>query len=60
MKKDDLLYGESPIAHEHEKNNRNVRKTLVKSGIYPESLPAAEDIKKVERRMKSEDKKLKM
>lgn len=28
-----------------------------KSGIIPENLPPAEDIKKVERRLKSEDKK---
>jgi DNA-damage-inducible protein D len=34
-----------------------VRKTLLERGIRPESLPAAEDVKKVERRIAAEDKK---
>ena len=40
------------------KNNTDVRGLLLKSGIKPESLPAEEDLKKIERKVKSEDKKL--
>jgi DNA-damage-inducible protein D len=52
------LTGEMPIGNEHVKNNRSVRNTLLERGIRPESLPAAEDIKKLERRHKSEPEKL--
>ncbi len=45
------------ISTEHITNNQAVRKTLIERGIRPESLPAAEDVKKVERRLASEDKK---
>lgn len=47
-----------PITGEHIKNNQNVRRALVEGGIYPEALPAEEDIKKLERKLKSEGKKL--
>ncbi len=43
--------------HEHVSNNQAVRRTLLQRGIRPESLPPAEDVKKVERRLASEDKK---
>ena len=43
---------------QHVKNNRDVRNLLAKSGIKPESLPAEEDIKKLERRVKADDKKM--
>lgn len=52
------LYGEVPIAHEHIKNNSEVRELLGKSGIKPEELSPEEDIKKLERRVKANDKKL--
>jgi DNA-damage-inducible protein D len=52
------LRTEPGIADEHVKNNREVRNLLVARGIIPESLPRAEDVKKVERRLKSEQKKL--
>lgn len=52
------MYGEGEITYEHVKNNLDVRAVLAKSGIRPERLAPAEDIKKVERRLKSEDKKL--
>lgn len=55
VKKDDLK-GETNIAKEHVKNNRDVRNLLGKSGIKPEDLPPEEDIKKLERRVKSADK----
>ena len=43
---------------EHLQNNRSVRDMLGQRGIQPENLPAAEDIKKLERRVKSQEKKL--
>lgn len=50
------LQGEAKITDEHVKNNKDVRGLLGKSGIKPEQLPAEEDIKKLERRVKSADK----
>jgi DNA-damage-inducible protein D len=52
------LHGEAGISRQHVQTNRDVRKILTDRNIYPESLPAAEDVKKVERRLKSEEKKL--
>ena len=52
------LHGESGITQEHVQNNRDVRKLLIDRDIVPENLPAAEDVKKLERRLKSEEKKL--
>ena len=57
MKQRDLQ-GESSITPEHVKNNRDVRQLLTDREIVPERLPAAEDLKKVERRLKSEARKL--
>lgn len=51
------LQGESSISREHIANNTAVRDMLVQRGIVPENLPAAEDVKKVERRLTSEQKK---
>lgn len=51
------LSTEKEISSEHITNNKAVRKTLLNRGIRPESLPPAEDVKKVERRLMSEDKK---
>jgi len=48
---------ESAISREHITNNEAVRRTLLERGIRPESLPPAEDVKKVERRLTSEEKK---
>ena len=48
---------ETAISNEHISNNEAVRKTLLERGIRPESLPPEEDIKKVERRLTSEEKK---
>jgi DNA-damage-inducible protein D len=50
------LKGETRISDEHVKNNTDVRGLLGKSGIKPEQLPAEEDIKKLERRVKAADK----
>ena len=52
------LKGINPIEKEHIDNNRAIRQTLLKRGIVPEELPSAEDVKKVERRIKSENKKV--
>ena len=52
------LQGETSITKEHIDNNAAVRKMLTERGIIPENLPPAEDVKKVERRLASEQKKL--
>ncbi len=52
------LQGENPITHEHIQNNTSVRDMLGKRGIKPEELPAAEDIKKIERRVSGDEKKI--
>jgi DNA-damage-inducible protein D len=52
------LQGEQDIATEHVQNNTTVREMLGKRGIQPEQLPAAEDIKKLERRVESDKKRL--
>ncbi len=52
------LQGEPAITCEHVQNNTSVREMLGQRGIKPESLPPEEDIKKLERRVKSEEKKL--
>ena len=49
---------EQEFSNEHIVNNKRVRKTLIDRGISPENLPAEEDIKKVERRIISEEKKV--
>ncbi len=56
--KDKDLRSERQISAEHITNNRSVRNILLKRGIKPEELPAEEDIKKLERRVGSEPKKL--
>lgn len=48
---------EGVISKEHITNNEAVRKTMIERGIRPESLPPAEDVKKVERRLQADDKK---
>lgn len=52
------LYGETKITKEHIQNNQSVRSMLARRGIKPENLPPAEDIKKVERRVASNEKKI--
>lgn len=52
------MYGEENITDEHIDNNLSVRKMLNKRGIKPENLKPAEDLKKLERRVKSENKKM--
>lgn len=46
------------ICQEHVDNNKAVRNMMLQRGIVPEDLPAGEDVKKVERRLKSDEKTL--
>ena len=57
VKKNDLRT-EPDISSEHVKSSTTVRGALKERGITPESLPPAEDVKKIERRLKSEPKKI--
>ncbi|MEN6306375.1 MAG: DNA damage-inducible protein D [Anaerohalosphaeraceae bacterium] len=57
IKRDDLRT-EAGITREHVQNNQEVRKLLVKRNIQPEKLPPAEDVKKIERKLVSQQKKL--
>lgn len=52
------LHGQTGIEREHIDNNHAVRNMLINRGIHPELLPAAEDVKKVERRLKADEKKI--
>lgn len=52
------LYGEGEITDEHVQNNTNIRKMLGERGIKPEKLPPSEDIRKLERRIKKQDKQI--
>lgn len=54
----DGLATERAISTEHVKNNTDVRNLLGDRNIVPENLPASEDLKKIERRLISEQKKL--
>ena len=52
------LQGETTITEEHIQNNTTVREMLDKRGIKPEELPASDDLKKMERHVKSQEKKI--
>lgn len=51
------LKGRTSITNEHVENNQAIRKILKERGVQPEKLPPAEDVKKVQRKLASEDKK---
>ncbi len=53
------LHGDAQIINEHVGNSQSVRTTLLERGITPEDLPPAEDTKKLERRLKADERKLK-
>jgi len=55
---DKELKGDAQIAKEHIENNLAVRKMLLDRGVTPERLPPDEDIKKVKRRLESDEKKV--
>lgn len=50
-----LLKSEKEISDEHINNNLSIRKTLISRGITPEYLPPEEDVKKLERKLSSEE-----
>jgi DNA-damage-inducible protein D len=52
------LKGQSKIEREHIDNNLAVREMLTKRGIVPENLPPAEDVKKVQRKLDGDEKKV--
>lgn len=52
------LQGERPITREHIQNNKSVRDMLGQRGIKPEDLPPAEDVKKIERKVVRDEKKI--
>lgn len=52
------LIGEDKITTEHVQNNSTIREMLKKRDIHPENLPPSEDIKKLERKVKSQEKKI--
>jgi len=52
------LRGEKQIAIEHVENNKAIRKILLERGVKPESLPSEEDIKKLQRKLNADEKKL--
>lgn len=55
---DKNLFGDQSITKEHIDNNLAIRKMLQDRGVKPENLPPAEDVRKVERRLASEEKKV--
>ena len=52
------LKGQTKIEKEHIDNNQAVRDMLTKRGIVPENLPPAEDVKKLQRKLEGDEKKL--
>lgn len=52
------LKGQSGIEKEHVDNNLAVRNMLTQRGIVPENLPPAEDVKKLQRKLDGDEKKL--
>jgi len=55
--RENQMRSEPQISSEHITNNEAVRNTLINRGIRPEALPPAEDVKKVQRRLASDEKK---
>ncbi len=52
------LKGQNKIEREHVDNNQAVRDMLTKRGIVPENLPPDEDVKKLQRKLDGDEKKL--
>ena len=55
---DKALKGVTQITREHVENNMAVRKMLLERGVRPEALPPSEDVKKLQRKLDSEEKKI--
>ncbi|MFA7662681.1 MAG: DNA damage-inducible protein D, partial [Patescibacteria group bacterium] len=56
LKKDTIVKNLTNIISEHEQNNRDVRQLLIQKEIIPENLPAEEDVKKIQRKLRSDSK----
>jgi CPA2 family monovalent cation:H+ antiporter-2 len=52
------LSGQKKISEEHVENNQAVRNMLIERGVKPETLPPAEDVRKVQRKLESDEKKM--
>lgn len=52
------LKGENQITTEHVENNKAVRKMLIERGVKPEQLPPSTDVKKLQRKLESEEKEI--
>ncbi|MDQ0105794.1 DNA-damage-inducible protein D [Chitinophaga terrae (ex Kim and Jung 2007)] len=52
------LKGENQITKEHIENNKAVRKMLIERGVKPEQLPPGEDVKKLQRKLAGDEKKI--
>ena len=52
------LRGENQISSEHVENNQAVRKILIERGVRPETLPPANDVRKIQRKLDADEKKL--
>lgn len=52
------LRGQNKIENEHVENNKAVRNMLTQRGIIPENLPPAEDVRKIQRKLVNDDKKV--
>jgi DNA-damage-inducible protein D len=52
------LSGANQISNEHVENNTAVRKMLIERSVRPEALPASEDVKKVQRKLDGDTKKM--
>ena len=52
------LQGENKITDEHTKNNSDIREVLIKNNLVPEEMPAEEDIRKPQRRVKKGEKEV--
>ena len=55
--RENSMSSKNQISQEHIVNNKAVRDTLISRGITPENLPAEEDVKKVERKLNTQNKK---
>lgn len=52
------LKGQTQITNEHVENNQAVRKMLMERGVKPEQLPPGEDVKKLQRKLEGDEKKI--
>ena len=58
LQNNEEIRGHNPIEGEHVRSNSEMRNMLVREGIYPENFPKEEDLKKVDRQIKSDAKRI--